>query len=201
MVEIWKDIPSYRGYYQASNMGNIRSCDRFTSPKRRWHGRVLKPYINKSNGYCYVSLSMKGKREGKRVHVLVMSAFNPRKKKKGYDKNYTINHIDGIKTNNCINNLEWCTQSDNQRKAYKLGLNPIVNKRKVVCLDNGEIFESLSDAVRFAGGRNSSAIVRVCQGKRSQYRDWHFAYYDDYIKGSIPAFKGKPKRSCVGLWR
>ena len=200
--EIWKDIPGYEGLYQASSEGRIKSIPRITNGIV-CKGKILKQYINPKNGYCYVSIHKNGKKKSCRVHCLIMQAFYPVKKKHGYDKNFTINHIDGNKVNNRLNNLEWCTQSENQKKAYEIGINPITWNKKVICLDNNKVFNSITEAAIFAGSktRRASSITRVCQGKRSQYRNKHFAYYDDYINNTIPRFKGKAKRSCEKLWR
>lgn len=197
---VWKDIPQYEGLYQANENGEIRSLPRIVN-NIVCKGKILKQYINKKNGYCYVGLSKNGKQMTKRVHCLIMQTFLPVNKKDGYDKNFTINHIDGDKTNNNLSNLEWCTQSENQIQAYKMGINPITWNKKVICLDNHKIFTSLKEAVTYVGGKNVSMITRVCQGLRSHYRNYHFAYYDDFLNGTIPQFMGKSKRSSVSLWR
>lgn len=194
-VEQWKPIPGYEGLYEVSDAGNVRSLKRFSTS-----GKVLKQNVSRWNGYCTVSLSKHNKVITRRVHVLVMSAFRPVQKKHGYDKNYTINHIDGDKTNNALNNLEWCTQSENQIHAFKNGLNPVYS-RQVINLDTGEVYKSLVDASRSVGGRRATPICRVCSGMRSQYRNAHFAYYDDYLNGTVPAFRGGfTKRSAKALW-
>lgn len=195
-IEIWKDIPGYEGLYQASNLGRIKSLPRYST-----RGKVLRPNINKHNGYAYVSLSKHNHREQKRVHVLVMSAFSPKSKKPGYDRNCQIDHINGDKTDNRLSNLEWVTQRENQLRAYALGLNGKSTKQ-VIDLDTKEVFDSLSDASLSVGGKKVSPITRVCKGVRSQYRNHRFAYYEDYLNGTIPVFKGKYRKgSCEQLWR
>ena len=76
-MEIWKPIKGYEGLYEVSNMGQVRSLARHTTK-----GKILKQYVNKINGYCYVSLSKNNKACSKRVHCLVMKAFNPLMNKK-----------------------------------------------------------------------------------------------------------------------
>lgn len=182
-TEVWKPVPEYEGFYEVSNKGRIRRIET---------GRILKPLINSVNGYAYVQLSRSGKVKAKRIHVVVMSAFNPIDKKPGYDKDHTINHIDGVKTNNDLSNLEWCSQSENQKRAYELGLNPGVGK-EVIDLDTHDIYRSATAASIAIGCGRSSSISRVCQGKRSRYRNHHFAYLSDYMNGCIPVFGGRVK--------
>ena len=119
MKEIYKDIPGWDGYYQASNLGNIKSVTRIVNHKRLGqqtvYERILKPNI--VCGYRQVILSKDGKRNYQKVHRLVAETFisNPDSKKQ-------VNHIDGNKLNNCIDNLEWNTPSENQIHAFNKGL-------------------------------------------------------------------------------
>lgn len=115
--EIWKDISEYEGLYEVSNKGRIR---RIHSPCNKHKEKlyvILKPIISKE-GYYRISLSRNNTRKNYSVHRLVAMAFieNPG------DKPF-INHIDGVKTNNSIENLEWCTPAENNRHAYTNGLN------------------------------------------------------------------------------
>lgn len=195
MSEIWKPVKDYEGLYEVSNMGRVRSLPRYNTK-----GKVLKEYVNAHNGYCYVSLSKHNDRKPKRIHCLVMNAFCPVNKKPGYDKNYTIDHIDGDKTNNRLENLEWCTQSVNQLRAEALGLVGRTTK-KVINLDTKEIYDSVTEACESVGGRKPSVITRVCRGQRNHYRNVHFAYYEDYLNNTIPKNTKFTKRSSKSLWR
>lgn len=123
--ETWKPIKDYENVYEVSNYGNVRSIDRYyeqTNGKCEkyqhiYKGKILKQYKNNA-GYMQVQLSFKYKSIPKRVHKLVAEAFldNP--------NNYKcVNHINGDKTNNRVENLEWCTYSHNNREARRLGLN------------------------------------------------------------------------------
>lgn len=107
MEEIWKDIEGFEGYYQVSNFGNVRSLDRYV---KNPYGTLSlrKRKINKQrydkDGYKQVNLSKDGKNKYYFVHRLVAQAFLPN------PNNYPIiNHIDEVKDNNCVDNLEWCT--------------------------------------------------------------------------------------------
>lgn len=194
--EVWAAIPGYEGLYEVSNYGNVRSLARKTT-----RGKLLKPYINKYNGYATVSLSKNNRAKTLRVHKLVMITFRPIENlPKGYCKDYTIDHIDGDKTNNRLDNLEWVTQSENQLRAYALGINGKTT-RKVINLDTLVVFESITEAVKSVGGKRPAMITRVCQGKRSHYRNSHFAYYEDYLNGTIPKSYSYAKRSSEMLWR
>lgn len=194
--EVWKDIPGYEGLYQASNLGQIRSL-----PRTMTKGRVLKPYVNKRNGYCYVSMCKDGRVMTKRVHKMVYMAFHGDVLPHKYDQRFTIDHIDGDKTNNRIENLDVCDQSENQKRAYALGLERKTWRKPVIDLTTGSVFGSLIEAAQSVGGKRVCPITRVCQGKRSQYRNHVFAYYEDFLNGTIPGFHGKAKRSADMLWR
>lgn len=108
MKEIWKDITGLKGYYEASNLGNIHS-------KRT--NTILKPSETGNKGYLKVGISIDNHINSYHVHRLVASAFIPNPENKR-----TVNHIDGNKLNNCVDNLEWNTYSENALHAYKLGL-------------------------------------------------------------------------------
>ena len=121
--EIWKDIEGYEGYYQISTLGRVKSIERkvdmdFTNMNNTLNGigkysvkeKILKPSIKKYSGVC---LLKNGKRYWPTIHRLVGLAFIPNQFNKPQ-----INHIDGNKHNNCINNLEWVTISENAKHAY-----------------------------------------------------------------------------------
>lgn len=104
--EIWKDIPDYEGLYQVSNLGRIKSLDRIVTSKRGWSkfvkGRILKPSKH-HYGYLQVSLLRNGNQKPVWIHSLVAQSFIPNP-----DKFPCVNHKDECKTNNMVDNLEWC---------------------------------------------------------------------------------------------
>ena len=120
MKEMWKWIPNYEGLYQASNHGRIK---RVRSEKKDARNRtriknevILKPYLNNTDREL-VRLSKNGKTKTFLVYRLVAITFipNPLNKK-------TINHINGNHKDNKIENLEWCSFSDNMKHSWDNGL-------------------------------------------------------------------------------
>lgn len=116
--KIWKDIPGWEGYYQASRDGYIRSIDRFDSKGVKRFGQILSSNYEDRYGYKQTILSKNNKKKVTTIHRLVALAFLP---KIEYQK-YTVNHKDGNKLNNHINNLEWATVKENNRHAHEIGL-------------------------------------------------------------------------------
>lgn len=120
LIEEWRDIPGHL-YYQASNLGQIRSLPRMIRHNEHSkpflkQGRVLCP-IAKDNGYRVVCLN---RSEGHSyIHRLVLQAFCPAENADHLE----VNHIDGNKSNNVLSNLEWCTKAENMQHSYRLGMN------------------------------------------------------------------------------
>lgn len=117
-MEVWKDIPEYEGFYQASNLGRIKSLDREV---KHWRGgvRMLKSKIislNKnSKGYLQVSLNKNGVSKSKEVHQLIAMAFLNHKPN---GLNLVVNHIDFDKSNNNTSNLEIISCRENTNKKH-----------------------------------------------------------------------------------
>lgn len=113
--EQWKPVtdPGFESTYEVSNLGRVRSKDRWIKVAGHMtfrRGKVLQPCVNKNNGYLYVVLSYKGVQKDFTVHSLVANAWLPRVK--GLD---FINHKNENKLDNRACNLEWCTPSYNIR--------------------------------------------------------------------------------------
>lgn len=180
MVEIWKDIPGYEGYYQVSNTGKVKSLERI-SVRNNGKSEDVKCHLRErmlniqtqAQGYSQVVLSKNGSRKTFRLHALVAKLFveNPFKKK-------YINHIDGNKKNNKASNLEWVTAKENMAHAYKTGL---INhyKRKVLQLDeNNNVlnkFSSLKEAAECVGG-SKCGICDACKGRRVRSYGYKWKY-------------------------
>ena len=109
ILEIWKDIDEYIGYYQVSNLGRVKSLDRVTSEGRFRKGKILKPTVCAS-GYHVVELCKNNNGKQYRVNILVATAFitndDPINKTQ-------VGHKDETKTNNRADNLEWVTPKEN----------------------------------------------------------------------------------------
>lgn len=114
MIEEWRDIEGFDGWYQVSNTGKVRSCCNSHGTRGKWKLRALSA---NHDGYLKVRLNKGDKDLTQRVHTLVAEAFLPNPR--GYD---TVNHKDGNKTNNAVDNLEWADRSEQMIHAYKLGL-------------------------------------------------------------------------------
>jgi hypothetical protein len=110
--EIWKKVEGFDGRYEVSNFGRVRSYF-----KNNLH--FLAP-CKHQNGYIHVDLRMKGLGYRVSIHRLVAKLFIPNPENKP-----CVNHKNGIKTDNTVENLEWATYSENQQHSYNTGLRPI----------------------------------------------------------------------------
>jgi hypothetical protein len=121
MNEIWKDIPGTNGIYQASNTGQIRSIDRLVKHNygglKLTKGRILKQ-SKQRNGYLACPIFYNGIEKRRNIHRLIISAFLG-------ESNLTVNHKNGIKSDNNLSNLEYCTLSENAKHSFRIGLSCI----------------------------------------------------------------------------
>ena len=156
-MEIWKDIKDYEEQYEVSSYGRIRN-------KRTQ--QILKGDKN-SLGYCRVTLYSPIKKRFF-VHRLVAYHFVD-----GYSEELVVNHKDGNKQNNNVENLEWVTKSENDLHAYKLGLrkaNPSQYRKKIESFDlitNQKIkdYRNVDECVKDLGIARSN-IYNCCNGKQ-----------------------------------
>lgn len=177
-MEEWRDIPGYDGYYQISNQGRVRSKDRYArvcgGGQRLVKGRVM-ALTKATNGYPMINLSYKRVLSHHLVHRLVAQAFIPN------PNNYPqVNHKDENITNNCVDNLEWCTAkynanygTRNQRCNEKVKKKPV----KQIDLDGNvvRVFCSIKEAMRTTGA-DESQIIRCCTGRNNTARGFRWEY-------------------------
>ena len=130
--EEWRPVVDFEDYYEVSSYGDIRSLDRevyrvtgsFTKK-----GKLLTANIT-PKGYCRIQLTAPGVKRSMFVHRIVAEAFIPNP-----DLKPEVNHKDGDKRNNFVGNLEWATESENQKHAYDTGLKEASVKYAVTCVD------------------------------------------------------------------
>jgi hypothetical protein len=174
-MEKWKDIVGWEGYYQVSSVGRIKSLERKTI-SRGVKECVRKLHIQNS-GYLTVGLFKENKGQQFLVHRLMALAFI-----KNTEKLDFVNHKNGIKTDNRIENLEWCTKGYNLKHAYDNGLKTISQKQlnRIVGWNKNEhsvkvnqyskqgelvaFFNSMTEAA-FKTGLNYNSIVDCVRGR------------------------------------
>lgn len=177
-TEVWAFIENTDNCFMVSNMGNVKSLDRsikYSNGVIRFkHGQLLTKCISK--GYEIVGIKENGTVKTKKVHRLVAQAFIPNPENKP-----EVNHIDGNKRNNCVENLEWCTASENSKHAFRTGLYKSMNNwQDISChqankeviqmdLDGNELnrFFSAEEAFRKTG-IHSSCICNCIRGRYKQ---------------------------------
>ena len=179
--EIWKPVVGYEGIYEVSSLGRVKSCERTIirkdGRKMNVRGKIMKPSIIRI-GYEQIDLSKKDNAETVYVHRLVGKAFieNP------YNKEQ-INHKNGVKTDNRVENLEWVTSQENMRHAFKNGLRDDdllakLRRKKVdqLTLEGHLIktFDSIKDAIDFTGAQNISDVCRNVRNTSGGFK-WRYS--------------------------
>lgn len=183
-IEIFKDIPGCEGYYQVSNKGNVKSLSRYVKSKPgqrdyKTPSRILKTNIDK-RGYHRVELNVNGNSKKHLVHRLVAKTFIPNPENKP-----NIDHINTNTSDNRVENLRWCTQKENihnpisfkrnreslnrnlkkRNETLKLRIKLGMHKqaRKVICINTGEVFDCINDAIK---KYNAPKICECCRHRR-----------------------------------
>lgn len=154
--EIWLESEDYPKY-DISNTGKIRN---------RKSGRIMKTNVGRG-GYEQVCLRKDKQQYTKRVHRLVADTFY------GRHDDLEVNHIDGDKLNNRVDNLEFCDRSTNTLHAFEHGLRKPRGQIKIRVVETGEKFESIRACDR-ATGCNQSAICAFFRGEQKSVNGYHF---------------------------
>ena len=181
----YKEIERFKDYYIAKD-GEVISCKSRRNCKKG-QIKVLHPVINSSGYYQYYLINNKGKKCSPSQHRLLMQTYVDNPNNLPY-----INHIDGIKTNNSLNNLEWCSPKHNSQHAHKTGLCDSSYCEKPIYYYSlkGEYlgyFKSIAKASKSLK-IPSSSIVRVAQGKNSHAKNYIFSYKKS---DSVKPYEGK----------
>ena len=169
---MWYDLYGFEGKYQINKEGQVKSLARNIIISQRYGKK----------GYLIVQLTNKeGKKTTKGVHRLLMETFCP---VEGME-NLTVNHINHIKDDNRLENLEWMSNSENVKEAYNSGLHKGKhkggnNKKAVRCVETGKIFESGAAAARAIGIKSKGKIGdAINSGKRCG--GYHWEYYTEKV--------------------
>jgi len=152
---LWKAVPGYSGLYEINEQGEVRSLH------KRNPNFILPQRIDRG-GYLTIRVSNKGKHTTAYTHRLIALCFVPNPEGKRF-----VNHINGIKTDNRIENLEWVTHSENMKHAFKTGLCKPSEKtcRKVFDSCLNKVFNSVREAARYHN-MNYSTCENMLTGKR-----------------------------------
>lgn len=169
--EIFKDIIGYEGLYKISNYGNVKSLPQRYKVKDEI---ILKPFYN-SLGYQIIKLCKNSKTKSWRIHRLIAIHFIPNPSSLPH-----INHINGIKNDNRIENLEWCDHEHNMRHANRTGLITRRSKqydsirRPVIDTRTQKIYATASDAAKANGINPNTMRASLLRGMKR--KPFPFAY-------------------------
>lgn len=169
MKEIWRDIEGFCGCYQVSNMGRVKSL-------KFGKERILK--AKKDYGYLRIGLRKDGKKNFYMIHRLVALAFLPNP----YNLPQ-VNHKDEDKTNNRVDNLDWCSAEYNvnygtrNKRCSEILTNNQKKSKKILCVETGVVYPSEMQVKRELGFDNGY-ISKVCNGKYKRAYGYTWRYID-----------------------
>ena len=167
-MEEWKDIIGYEGKYQVSNTGKIRSLNY----RRTGKIKLLKPTTDR-DGYKTILLYKNNKQKRYKLHRLIAKVFinNPNDLPE-------VNHKDEDKSNNRVENLEWCDRKYNANYGTIKERIAETNFKKVRCIDTGEIFNSINEAAEKYNIHNST-LVHYLKGRGNSVAGYKWEYYKE----------------------
>ena len=171
MLEQWRDIIGYEGYYQVSNLGRVRSVDRHLTCQnghtRFYCGQVLTLKMSKKSSYKTVGLRKPGVIKTFYVHQLVLKAFiGPR------PVGMQGCHENGIPTDNCATNLRWGTLQHNNLNKRDHG----TNRGRAVRRSDGVEFQSMCEAAESTQAATPANIWKVCNGRAHTAGSYNWEY-------------------------
>lgn len=161
-MEVWKRLKDYQNY-SVSSLGRVKNAKT---------NQILKP-CKCENGYLYVSLCKDGKRKSFAIHRLVARAFIP-----NFEEKREVNHLNGDKFDNRVENLEWTTSSEN--KAHARAILGKYKTKKVICIETGEVFASAEVAAHFID-RAYCHLNDCLRGRYPTCAGLHWKYVDEVI--------------------
>lgn len=174
-MEDWKEITGYEGYFEVSDLGNFRSKDRIIKYKqngtRNYPGKPLKTETI-VEGYQRIVLMKDGIKKRFMCHRIVAQEFIPNPNNKPF-----VNHIDGNPANNKVENLEWCTQEENEQHSVNTLDKTMRGKtypKKVKCIETNVVYNSMNQCIIALG--NNACIEGLNKAIRAnrQYHGYTF---------------------------
>ena len=188
--EIWKDIKGYEGLYQVSNLGRVKSLDKYVNcknnHKRLIPGKILAPEVGGKNykiegyGYYHVMLYKERKGSSKNIHRLVAETFVINPDPENFKE---INHIDENKLNNRADNLEWCNRKINNHYSK---VTERLNESKKKAVDQYDMdwnfiqtISGVREAARIVGAKCHDNISRCCNGEQKYCKGFKWKWHEE----------------------
>lgn len=197
MEEIWRPIKGYEGYYEASNMGNIRSVDRIilstanklhTEHKQFRKGRLLKQGIGRK-GYKLIVLQKDGKKHTMYTHRIIAATFI-----ENLENKPCIDHINGIHIDNRAENLRWCTQKENINNPNTINKNiEILRQNNIIGCKPKTILQLDKDSLKIIReipprtsffkemGYTRGYITAACRNRKQNAYGYKWAFKEDFF--------------------
>ena len=189
--EEWRDVVGYEGLYQVSSTGRVKTIERTREDSKRKY-RVPEKLLSlphNAYGYPVVSLHRDGKQKTVPVHRLVAIAFLPNPTGK-----ICVDHINGKRDDNRVENLRWVTHKENSQHMFELGTNVKWSERNMdietrthftqsqqiaVVRSDGVVFDSIISAAKSIGYKSSKMITENLKGRVKSVRGFTFSYLDN----------------------